>query len=182
MKTRRFLTTVARELLNERLVLGKNERVHLSKTPIQNIKIRIKDRDVHGKPGGLWYGFGSNWINFIKHGVTWDMKDNTSLKDVLKSDVYIYKLYLDTSKILILDTKDSYINFTRQYSTNTNYPYNIDWDLVSKKYKGIEFPNYEDLDVRLLYQKSDEYKWIYPIDVNSGCIWDTSAIRRYRLL
>ena len=182
MKLRRFLTTITRELLNERLVLGKNERVHLSKTPIQNIEIKSKNKDVLGKPSGLWYGFGSNWINFKKYGVTWDTKDNTSLKDVMKSDVYIYKLYLDTSKILTLDTEDSYINFTRQYSTNTNYPYNIDWDLVSKKYKGIEFPNYEDLDVRNLHRKSKEYEWIYSIDINSGCIWDGSAVKKHRLL
>lgn len=171
-----------KQFVNERLELGKNERVHLSKIPIENIEIRIKNKDIHGKPGGLWYGFGSNWINFQKHGVSWDAGGDLSLKNVMNSDVYIYKLYLDMSNVLILNTEDLYIDFTREYSTNTNYPNNIDWDLVSKKYKGIEFPNYEELGVRNLHIESKKYEWIYTIDVNSGCIWDGSVVKKHRLL
>lgn len=100
----------------------------------------------------------------------------------MKGEVFIYKLYLDMSKIIILDTEDSYKDFTKKYSTNNNYPDNINWDLVSKEYKGIEFPNYEQIGANSLYSESIEYKWTYTIDVNSGCIWDGSVIKKIRLL
>ena len=51
-------------LLSEKLMLGSKERVHLTNKPINNTQTRVKYKDVHGKPGGLWYGFGDNWINF----------------------------------------------------------------------------------------------------------------------
>jgi|688.fasta_scaffold24779_16 hypothetical protein len=171
-----------KHFVNERLELGSQERIHLSKTPIDKIENGVKNQDVHGKPGGLWYGFGDNWINFKKYGVTWDTKENVPLKGVMNSEVYIYKLYLDMSEIMILNTEDLFKEFTEKYSTHQNYPHNINWDLVSKKYKGIEFPNYEEIGVRNLHQESKEYYWAYTIDANSGCIWDVSAIKKFRLL
>ena len=171
-----------KQFVNERLELGSKERIHLSKTPIDKIEIRVKNQDVHGKPSGLWYGFGDNWINFKKYGVTWDTGENVPLKGVMNSEVYVYKLYFDLSEIIILNTEDLFKEFTKKYSTRQNYPHNINWDLVSKEYKGIEFPNYEELGVRNLYEKSEEYYWMNTIDVNSGCIWDASVIKRIRRL
>ena len=86
------------------------------------------------------------------------------------------------SNILVLNSVDLYEDFTQEYSKHNNYPNNINWDLVSKNYKGIEFPNYEQIGVRGLHQVSKEYEWTYTIDVNSGCIWDTSAIKKIRKL
>jgi hypothetical protein len=100
----------------------------------------------------------------------------------MNSEVYVYKLYFDLSEIIILNTEDLFKEFTKKYSTRQNYPHNINWDLVSKEYKGIEFPNYEELGVRNLYEKSEEYYWMNTIDVNSGCIWDASVIKRIRRL
>lgn len=170
------------QLLNEKLNLGTKERIHLTKTPIDKLEIKTKTSDINGKPGGFWYGFGDNWINFKKYGVSWDTKEGDSLKHILKSDVYVYKLYINMGEIISLNTEESYKDFTKKYSTGVNYPYNIDWNSVSKDYKGIEFPNYEELGVRNLYKESKEYYWTYSIDVNSGCIWDTSIINKIRLL
>ena len=127
----------------------------------------------------LWVG-----INFKKYGVTWDTGQGDSLKRLMNSDVYVYKLYIDmsNSNIIVLNTEESYKDFTKKYSIGRDYPHNIDWNLVSKEYKGIEFPNYKELGVRNLYQESEEYKWIYSIDVNSGCIWDGSVIKKIRKL
>ena len=170
------------QFLNEKLQLGSKERIHLSKTLIDKIEIKTKTSDVHGKPPGFWYGFGDNWINFKKYGVTWDTGQGDSLKRLMNSDVYVYKLYIDMSNIIVLNTEESYKDFTKKYSIGRDYPHNIDWNLVSKEYKGIEFPNFEELGVRALYEESKEYYWTYTIDVNSGCIWDGSVIKKIRLL
>lgn len=169
-------------VIKERLTLGSKERIHLSKKPINKIEDAEVIRGVHGKPRGFWYGFGDNWINFIKYGVTFDGGGGESLKDVMGPNIYIYKVYLDTSDIVVLDTKESYVSFTNKYSTRSDYPYNINWDAVRKDYKGIEFPNYEQLGVGNWGYSDIEYKWTYTIDVNSGCIWDNRAVKKIRLL
>ncbi len=168
------------KLLNEKLILGSKERVHLSKKPINDLE-RVKYKDIHGKPGGLWYGFGDNWINFKKYGVTWNAGD-TPLSSIMGDEIYIYKLYLDFTNILVLDSEDSVEEFTNKYSVNNNYPQNISWEKVGENYKGIEFPNYEQLGVRNWYKYSKKYMWLYNIDINSGCVWDSSAITKIRLL
>lgn len=168
-------------LLSEKLMLGSKERIHLTNKPINNTQTSVKYKDAHGKPGGLWYGFGDNWINFKKYGVTWNAGDDT-LSSIMGDEIYIYKLYLDFTNILVLDSEDSVEEFTNKYSVNNNYPYNISWEKVGEKYTGIEFPNYEQLGVRNWYERSEKYSWLSTIDVNSGCVWDSSAITKIRQL
>lgn len=166
--------------VNEKLILGSKERTNLSTKPIEELKNVNPEGSELGKPLGLWYGFGSNWINFIKDGVTWDADYGTTLKSVIGDEIYIYKIYLDLSNIIILNTNDKVYDFCEEYSFGDK----IDWTKVSKKYKGIEIPNFESLGVRSWWKdkRDNKYEWLYTWDVNSGCIWDVSAITKYRKL
>lgn len=53
----------------------------------------------------------------------------------------------------------------------------IDWDAVSKKYHGAIFANWDRADTSLMY-----YIWYQALDVASGCIWNTRAIKELKLL
>ena len=50
--------------------------------------------------------------------------------------------------------------------------YNIIINVVAKDYKGIEIPNYKSVNY---------YKWMNGWDINSGCIWDLTTIKNYKV-
>lgn len=87
---------------------------------------------------------------------------------------YHYEVHFKPNvKILVLDTLKKVDDFIAQYGT-IEY---INWSkFVSTGYQGIEFPNYYDLDLRELHHKEMKYFWLYSWDINSGCVWDPTAI------
>lgn len=119
------------------------------------------------KPEGLWYSFGASWFNFLtndyddpKKWNIWGFKRVTAIS-------HIYKIYLDASKILTIDTLEKLEEFDNQYNCNDQ----ILWDVVSKNWSGVE--------IRYLPRLYDWYKsW----DCSSGCIWNPNAIKKIKLL
>lgn len=172
--------------LNERLILGRNERVHISTNKIESINDIEQGKSVFGKPGGLWYGFGDEWIYFAKHG----FDDDSNLS--FKKKKYGYKIYPNMEKIIVLRTKDDVDNFVDRYLSrfpNNNNKYDIDWVKVSQDYSGIEIPTYNELGMRSWgdpYENGREdvkrYSWLYPWDVTSGCIWKSDGVSRMKEL
>jgi hypothetical protein len=163
------------EFLNEKLILGHDERVTISAQPIIEILNKSQDtKRVFGKPVGLWYGFGDNWIEFMSYE---DLKFR-----------HAYKIYPNFNNIIVLKTKNDIINFTKKYHMDPNgekhlpfFPNNdINWIKVSQNYDGIEIPNY--YDVKMMGYKDYVYSWLYTWDVDSGCIWNASGIRKLKHL
>jgi len=178
------LLEIAKFIINEKLILGKNERVHIFTNKIESIKDIVQGKSVFGKPGGLWYGFGDEWIYFAKHG----FDDDSNLS--FKKKKYGYKIYPNMEKIIVLRTKDNVDNFVNRYLSEVPdmyNQYNIDWVRVSRDYSGIEIPTYEELGMRLWYDQGGReayarYWWLYPWDVSSGCIWKSDGVLRIREL
>jgi hypothetical protein len=174
-------------VLNEKLTLGSKERIHLTTKPISSFdEITSYPFGTRGKPSGLWYGFGDSWIEFKKKSIS---PKSNRLKDAVGDEIYIYKLYLDTSNILTLNTIEDYINFTEEYgmdekemkSKGLSYPYNIDWNMVKDDYRGVEFPTYSENIKTLNYLDYGlDLYWIWGIEVDSGCVWDSSVIKKVK--
>ena len=165
-------------LINRVLVesLSTQIRYHSSKLPIEGIvngdkiyptqlKKKEQQRDWR-KPNGFWYGFGESWMYFARtemRGTDFDLEIHP----------YHYEVHLKSdANILVLDTLEKVDKFIAKYG-NGEY---INWLAVVEQsdYQGIEFPNYYDLNLRELRPK--KYSWLYSWDIDSGCVWDPTAI------
>lgn len=112
------------------------------------------------KPIGFWYEIDNSWEEWLGGNMPHWFKERYNYK---------FKIEIDFANILIIDTPEKFIKFHEEFSGNErpNDPYpQIDWQLVSQLYDGIEITNY-------LHQFRMEYKynWYYSWDVASGCIW-----------
>ena len=118
-----------------------NGNYHLSKTKIEDIN-KIKQISKSKKPLGLWYST-NKWIN---HDIHLQNKKQT---------YYLYKIKLkktnfttnlndkSKSKILQIKTIKQLDAFIEKYEYKKSKPYyNINWNSVSRDFKGIEFKPY----------------------------------------
>lgn len=153
------------KVISERLKFGSKERIHVSKNPIDGLKA-AEQTSGSLKPRGLWYGFGDEWIGWLKSEMPewWDEAQ------------YAYKIIPDTSTILVINTIEELDQFIDTYNVGRN----IDWVKVAEEYDGIEFPTYSKNRFRsLAFSSTDhmKYMWVYSMDIASGCIWNPRAIK-----
>jgi len=154
--------------IQERLEFGSKERIHVSTKPIDEMGI-IQQSSGSLKPKGLWYGFGDQWINWLKSEMPewWDEAQ------------YAYKVFPNISNILVINTIEELDQFIDKYNVGRN----IDWVRVAEEYDGIEFPSYSREGFRnLAFSSSDhmKYMWVYSMDIASGCIWNPSGIKNIK--
>ena len=156
------------ELITERLNFGSQERIHISQINVTSIEDATYRQKQAFKPTGFWYGFGDQWIYFVKE----------SFSDEYWNKVkYAFKVKIDPSKILSIRTRGELEDFMNKYDRKETGK--ISWDLVANDYSGIEFPTYTQKDFRNLWKSGtsyDKYEWLYTWDVNSGCIWRPDGI------
>ena len=113
---------------------------------------------------GLWYGFGTSWINYIKQ------------IDPKRLGNFAYEVIIPTNKkILKISNYNDLIGFVGQFRSqdipfqkDQNIP---DWEKVSKIFDGIEFiPFFGNRG-----NKSFPY-WYNQLDVSSGCVWNLNGV------
>jgi hypothetical protein len=151
------------QLLHE-LKLTDDMRIHMSKKPFE-LEQRIFNQKVSMKPGGFWYGFGSEWIDWTRsQKPEWEGK-------------YIYSVDIGNTNVLQINTHMELMQFTREYQANSNeFGYvreegaKIDWKKVAGKYGGIEINPYQS-------EARYQYMWYYGWDIASGCVWNLSRIK-----
>ena len=128
----------------------------------------------NGKPRGLWYCFGTEWLEYcLSNFEGW-------FGDHLRG----YELILDDSKILHVE--GSMKGISNLYEVYGDFRYDslpiIKWDEVGKDYAGVEFFPYNKLDIFNMkdlgytLEASLLFAFISSLDVASGCIWNDSAI------
>jgi hypothetical protein len=150
------------EINNEELNFIKqnhnNDRIHMSMNDVPKIYNTTSELTIRAKPTGFWYGFGSSWIDWVNSEMPeWNYE-------------HIFKIDINTNRVLQIKTLDELIEFDKEYSTNNNYGNkNIDWIKVNKRYDGIEINPYQ-------YKARYDISWYYGWDVASGCIWNPKAI------
>ena len=123
------------------------------------------------KPKGLWYGCGSEWLDWLRVEMPHWMNGN------------IFRLHIDFGSMLTLKTSEEILEFTKEYSPK-NSPEDrksydgwagswvIDWPRVAMHYSGIEICPYQ-FSLRM----SEVSRWYYGWDVASGCIWGSGALQ-----
>jgi hypothetical protein len=149
--------------------LGK-KRIVLSKYRHPPIALPINNKNIsqdhhHGfKPfGGLWYSFGSKWIE-------WSEQVPERIR------MFLHEIKINPGRVLILRNKEETSLFEKDYGSKKDngfkYEIIIDWVRFSKDYDGIE------LQQNALHYIDWQENW----DVPSGCIWNKQAIADTRLL
>ena len=139
------------------------------------------------KPNGLWFSYGNEWIEWC----------NTYCPQMIRGN-YLYNLEIDDTDILKIksfeDLKDLHDNYgysmlkamaERTNDTEAMFPENVlskktmvDWQKLTKDYKGIEFIDYHAIKVESVFDII-AYAWFNSVDVSGGCIWDLSALKSY---
>ncbi len=171
-------------ILNEILSVGSKERIHISKEPVTGIRdttdrVQADPYDRRGmlaKPTGFWYGFGDEWIYFVK----------TEMKSFAERLAHTYKVYVDPSKVYSINSKekldafcDEFVESPKINGIREHYP---KWNRVAEKYSGIEIPVYSELGFRSLFRDEnyEKYYWLYTWDISSGCIWRPDGVVRLK--
>jgi len=117
------------------------------------------------KPSGLWYGFGSSWLDWVAS----EMPE--------RKYKHLYKIEVNPSKLLVLNNERKVKLFAINFGLNKEkweWTTEINWELVAKKYSGVEFNPYF-YSLRL---KPTMVGWYSGIDVASGCVWNKDAIKK----
>jgi hypothetical protein len=139
-----------------------------SDTNTLDLNRTYEQSDNWSKPNGLWYQIGNKWNRLCNIN-----NKNAEFKNYKKHDVFQIKKYnivldIDFTDILIIDTNEKLNEFDEKFRGDTIY--SVKWSEVAKAYKGIEFPKLKHLL---------GYKWMDSWDIDSGCIWDLTAIKDY---
>jgi len=116
------------------------------------------------KPKGLWYGFGTNWVDFVKD-------PTNQMLDRYNEPEYFYKLDVattsiqnyDQNKVLLLQTSEDLDEFQQRLGFQRIGGFLMgNWKKVSALFGGIEI--------------SDDLVSTFGWDIRSGCVWNKAAI------
>lgn len=158
------------------------DRIVTSLTPLE-LRLEVVPQPTEAryrpKPFGLWYACGRAWMEW-----TYNQRWCFGFE-------HVQRLHLDTSRLLRIVTADQLTAFDAAYSDeglvgsdDNDYVVkaarrfnfgSIDWPRVAERYAGIEICPYQ-------WKHRHSMMWYYPWDVASGCIWDTSIVRRVEAL
>jgi hypothetical protein len=162
MKFKELHESLINEITDEQYnKIKSKDRIHMSKSSVlKPYSIPPNKQPQDFKPKGIWYGIGTDWIDWTRSEMPhWEQEN-------------LFKLDINTSNVKLIKTMDDIVEFEKEYGMKDGYNKgSIDWNKVAKQYTGIEFYPY-------LYAARFKHLWYYSIDVDSGCIWDKSAIKR----
>jgi hypothetical protein len=124
-----------------------------------NIKQVAKDPNYNPKPKGIWYSLANEWAEFIKYDAPEFAPDYTN----------VFSLDIDYSKILQIDTSEKLLAFNKKYARSSMF---VDWTAIQDEgYCGVEIIPHQR-------QHSHSLMWYYNWSIASGCIWDSSCIKK----
>jgi hypothetical protein len=143
------------------------KRIHLSSCEYLSKDVTYlpgKAADYLFKPNGMWYAMDYRWQAWCDEHDAWRFANYR----------YVYALAVDTSKVCVLDDVKPAMAFHWKYGYSREGNFKaIDWEKVMADYSGIEVRNYDELNLACSFRS---VIWLRNWDVNSGCIWDLSAV------
>lgn len=143
--------------------------LHYSFLPLKAIESReqLIDSDWPSpKPIGFWVT-----IDGEKCWRTFCLQEDFRLSELENC----YEISIDLSNILLINNNTDFDYFTRHYRGSDRYRGKmISWGEVAKEYKGVVISPF-------LWDRC-HVTWYSGWDVASGCIWDTSAIKDFKLV
>ena len=149
---------------------------HVSLKPIGDIDDRfIKIQSPRDKPDGLWFTYTpKRWSNYYYSSFS-------------KEEIFLYELKIDNSNFLILDSIEKINEFNDTFESDKllfGESYGViwtgpNWLKVKEIYDGVEFPNYEELKSDIDFSNVKNH-WLSFIDINSGCLWNSKALKNIK--
>jgi hypothetical protein len=118
----------------------------------------------HVKPNGLWYGFGTSWMDFAQQA--------TGIQHMYDESDYLYEIQVQTTtidnpdpnKVLRMTSSQEVNSFLQKYPAQRVGQFKmLDWAQVANDFAGIELLDEAD---------SSFGGW----DIDSGCVWNPAAI------
>jgi hypothetical protein len=139
--------------------------------------------DFHFKPVGLWFAQGDEWLQHMK---------KTNFRMTIYN--YLYELELNMDELIILTNLKDLYDFTKSFGVSykglpSSYTsIGLKWGNVVKKTKksGILIsPNLKQIIMK--YKENnleyfDEMKWYISWDIASGAIWNTKAMKNFKVV
>jgi len=159
-------------------ILKYNKRIALSRS--SKLEKKTYSQHIMHKPKGLWYAFSlgkeeSSWLNWLYAEMPHWLEKYDYFLEIDVSSANIIKISTEEE---LSDFDNKYQNTDRDtYDNDLTYTYSrlsIDWRKVAQDYDGMELTNYETL-LRSLGGRHGS--WIDIWDIDSGCIWNTNAIK-----
>ena len=154
---------------------------------------------MNGKPFGLWYAFGRDWIDFVANQMPSGVVDN------------IYEVVLNPTRLLVVKDQKTVEEIEKEFAVlsgfknhgwssddkygmfggikkvgwgigtsknpngpgyvTTEHPRLLNWEQMRQAYDGIE-----------LYPEKIEAAWSEDWTVDSGCIWNKQGIKTLKTL
>ena len=168
------MKNLIRKILKEEIdksVINKisgNDKIHISKEDGLKFKnIPVSEQPIDFKPKGLWFSFGTEWIDFLERS----MFSRDEASNMLQ---HTYDIQTNDSTILTLG-KENEKQFLNKYGVINKYDnMDVDWSKVATDWDGVEIIiNPRELNERMLWST-----W----DIPSGCIWNIKGITSIRKL
>ena len=130
------------------------------------------------KPTGFWYSCKNSRIDWVTTENMGQFLHKYIYKIVLYSKSFTNIHNPDKNKILLIQSLKDFDTFNDKFKYRKNeiesrFKDEINWDMVSKYYSGIE--------IAPLLEKRRFVSWYYSWDVASGCIWNTDLIKKIEI-
>lgn len=157
----------------------KTPLIHISKQPITKLKPVLQGGDgmTAFKPRGLWYAINNEWTEWLlanEYAGDADWWGEHFYQVVKEPNAEQFILKINT----IQDLDNLVSKYAKESVIGISY---IDWQEVAEDYAGIEFNNYYTVKAKAWQRTGMAYVFHSAVDINSGCIWDTSVITLKKL-
>lgn len=153
-------------------------RFFVSPTPYVGFMDCSRAQHLAGKPRGLWYACGDEWVYYLKN--------SAGMEHLYEGARYLYQIHIRQSKILMVHTESDLkrlnLNFSAQgeevqASWQGDEDLFISWPRMAKRFSGVEIS-----PVQYELRDTGTIGWYFGWDVASGCIWKKDAIHSVELL
>lgn len=160
-----LIKKILKEEIDKSLIsrIGTNDKIHISKGGDLKFKnVPINEQNVYFKPEGLWFSFGTEWIDFVERSLF----TREEASDMLQ---HIYDIKTNDSKILTIGMENESLFLETYGVENDSDIMYVDWKKVASDWSGVEI---------LINPRELNERWLWSTwDIPSGCIWDISGIK-----
>jgi len=160
-----IIRKILKEEIDKSLIsrIGTNDKIHISKVGDLKFKnIPVSAQPIDFKPKGLWFSFGTQWIDFLDRS----MFTREEVSNLLQ---HVYDIKTNDSKILTIGMENESLFLETYGVENDSDIMDVDWKKVASDWSGVEI---------LINPRELNERWLWSTwDIPSGCVWDISGIK-----
>ena len=148
--------------------LQKDRKIHVNSYPtIKFMPVEMREKD-HKPWGGIWYGCGPSWIEFIS---SWHRELSTPLAE----NEYVHEVFVNPNNMIFIRNQKDLEEFNDRYGAENFLGSLINW-------KRVEDDGYVGMDMCDHYVYSHQLVWLTTWSVSSGVIWNKAGLRGTKLI